>query len=575
MFRQVPENIGKSISHFPTLFNASAKPCGKNFSPGIMSLPIGHFADKMYGIMLPGPDRKALKGLRTRKKFSEVLFMDDMKTRKRNLIMFPLGTVGRDMMYNLFINFLMVYILFTRSLTVAQLSAITAIMIAARIFDAVNDPIMGNIIERTRTRWGKFKPWLVIGILSTSVVIYLTFNTDLQGWSFVWFFGVMYFMYSITYTMHDISYWGMVPALSSDANARNQFTSRATLCAGIGGTLATMLIPMFTTGDMAIGGSAKTAYGVIALIIAVLAPLFLCFTVFGVKERRDYKEAPPISFKKIWTTITGNDQLLWVSLAFLIQQVGNGIVVGGIGSIYVYFDFGYEGGLYTLFTTVGMAATAFLMVFYPAISRRLDRKPLMRILLMISLVGYVVTIVPGLLLPSSTLKFVLIVLGFMLSNFGQYGFYLVMMISILNTVEYNEYKTGDRDEAIISSLRPFLTKLGGAIIVLITNLSYIIFKVTDLSNGISDIENAASKATEAAHGNAAEIAEIAAQKSADIAEILKGVSASQTSGLLLCMTLLPCVLMLISYFIYKRHYKLDEAEYDRICKVIEERKAKA
>ena len=128
--------------------------------------------------------------------------MDDMKTRKRNLIMFPLGTVGRDMMYNLFINFLMVYILFTRSLTVAQLSAITAIMIAARIFDAVNDPIMGNIIERTRTRWGKFKPWLVIGILSTSVVIYLTFNTDLQGWSFVWFFGVMYFMYSITYTMH-------------------------------------------------------------------------------------------------------------------------------------------------------------------------------------------------------------------------------------------------------------------------------------------------------------------------------------------------------------------------------------
>ena len=97
--------------------------------------------------------------------------MDDMKTRKRNLIMFPLGTVGRDMMYNLFINFLMVYILFTRSLTVAQLSAITAIMIAARVFDAVNDPIMGNIIERTRTRWGKFKPWLVIGILSTSVVI--------------------------------------------------------------------------------------------------------------------------------------------------------------------------------------------------------------------------------------------------------------------------------------------------------------------------------------------------------------------------------------------------------------------
>lgn len=161
--------------------------------------------------------------------------MEDLKQRKKNLIMFPLGTVGRDMIYYLFTSCIITFVLFTRNLTNAQFGAITAIVVAARIFDALNDPIMGNIIERTRTRWGKFKPWLVIGILSTSVVVYLAFNTDLQGWSFVWFFGVIYFMYSITYTMHDISYWGMVPALSTDANARNQFASRATLFAGIGG----------------------------------------------------------------------------------------------------------------------------------------------------------------------------------------------------------------------------------------------------------------------------------------------------------------------------------------------------
>ena len=179
---------------------------------------------------------------------------EDIIQRKKNLIMFPLGTIGRDMVYNLVTSYLLTYVLFTRALTAAQLAAISAIMVGARVFDALNDPIMGNIIERTRTRWGKFKPWLVIGIVTTSVVVYLFFNTKLQGWSFVWFFGVMYFMYSITYTMHDISYWGMVPALSSDANARNQFTSRATLFAGIGGALAGMLIPIFTTGKNAIGG---------------------------------------------------------------------------------------------------------------------------------------------------------------------------------------------------------------------------------------------------------------------------------------------------------------------------------
>ena len=262
--------------------------------------------------------------------------MNDRITR-RNLLAFPIGTVGRDMMYNLVTSFLYTFVLFTRQLTPGQLSAITAIMIAARVFDALNDPIMGNIIERTRSKWGKFKPWLVIGILMTSVVIYAAFNTNLQGWPFVWFFGAVYFLYSITYTMHDISYWGMVPALSSDADTRNKFTSRATLCAGVGGMLAAAFIPKFTAGDSAIGGNAVSAYGVIALVIAILGPAFLAFTVFGVKEQRNYNDepAPPVSFRKIWATITGNDQLLWIALIFLLQQIGNGIVLSGVGSTYI------------------------------------------------------------------------------------------------------------------------------------------------------------------------------------------------------------------------------------------------
>lgn len=490
--------------------------------------------------------------------------MEDLKLRKKNLIMFPLGTVGRDMVYYLFTSCIMTFVLFTRSLTNSQFAAITAIVVAARIFDALNDPIMGNIIERTRTRWGKFKPWLVIGILSTSVVVYLAFNTDLQGWSFVWFFGIIYFMYSITYTMHDISYWGMVPALSSDANARNQFTARATLFAGIGGTVASVLIPMFTVGDMAIGGSTTTAYGIIALIVCILAPLFLCFTIFGVREKREYTDAPPVSFKKIWKTITGNDQLLWISLIFLLQQIGNGFIVSGIGSTYIYFDFGYEGGLFSLFSIVGMSVTAFLMIFYPAISRKIKRKKLMGILAAISLVGYVLMLAAGLFLPSDMTKFWAVVVGYMLSNFGQYGYYLIMMISIINTVEYNEYRTGERDEAIIASLRPFLTKLASALIVLITNASYIIFGVTGYTNRISDFENQCARKL---------ITE--SEKISSISGVISGIEPGKTLALLLCMVIIPCALMLVSYVLYKKHYKLDEDEYARICSELEARKAKA
>ena len=491
--------------------------------------------------------------------------MDETKRNRRNLWMFPLGTVGRDMSYALFTNFLLTYILFTRQLTAAQLSAVTAIMVAARVFDGLNDPIMGNIIERTRTRFGKFKPWLVIGILSTSAVVTATFNTSLQGWSFIVFFGVMYFLHSIAFTMHDISYWGMVAALSSDADARNQFTSRATLCAGIGGTLAAMLIPMFTTGSMALGGSAMTAYGRIALIISIIAPLFLCFTVFGVREQpAEQTQAPtPISFKRIWKTISGNDQLRWIALAFLIHQIGNGLAVGGLASTYVYLDFGYNGGLYSIFNTLGMMATAVLMVAYPAISRRIHRKKLMKRMLWISAAGYALTILSGFLIGNATARFWAITFFNMFANFGQYSFYLIMMISIINTVEYNEYLHGVRDEAIITSLRPFLTKLGSALVVAVTSLSYLVCRVTACTNQISQLENAAALGA---------ISE--AQKLSSIESVLSTVQPWQTRGLFLSFTIVPFVLMLISYLIYRNHYTLDEDRYEDICRELARRKGR-
>ena len=488
--------------------------------------------------------------------------MEDKKQTRRNLILFPLGTVGRDMVYSLVTNFLLTFVLFTRSLTAAQLSAITAIMVGARIFDALNDPIMGNIIERTRTKWGKFKPWIVIGMFSTSAVIYAAFNTNLQGWSFVWFFALIYFLYSITYTMGDISYWGMIPALSSDGDTRNAFTARTTLFAGIGGTAASILIPLLTTGANAIGGSTSVAYGRIALAIAFLAPAFLCFVLFGVRERREdlSEPVPPVSFKKIWSTISGNDQLIWIAVIFLIHEIGNGVVMSGIGSTYIYFEFGYEGGLYSLFTTVGMSVTALLMVFYPAISRKLPRKKLMGVLVKVATLGYILMISMLAMRAGEhfalgmDLKFLILTVGYMLANFGQYGFYLILMISVINTVEYNEYLHGTRDEGIITSLRPFLTKLASALTVVIASATYMLAGVTKYTNQISAFENAA------ASGQISESDKLTA-----IHELLGGVSHSQSVGLLLVMTVLPYALMVLSYEMYLRRYKLDEEEYDRIC----------
>ena len=490
--------------------------------------------------------------------------MAHTKRVRKNLIMYPLGTVGRDMVYALFANFLLTFVLITKNLTDAQLAAITAIMVAARVFDALNDPIMGNIIEKTRTKWGKFKPWLLIGGITSSLVVIAAFNNNgINGWSFVIYFGVIYFLYSITYTMNDISYWGMIPALSSNADTRNQFTSRATLFAGIGSTLASVLIPMLTTGSMAIGGNAVTAYGLVAIIICILSPLFAMFTLFGVKENRSdmAKPAPSISLKMIAKTITGNDQLMWIALIFLLHQIGNGLVVGGIGSFYIYFEFGYAGGLYSLFTMLGMSVTAFLMIFYPAISRKFQRKRLLGILQNVAIVGYMTMLLAGLFMPGGMmLKFYIMTVGYMLANFGQYGFYLVMMISIINTVEYNEHKHGKRAEAIISSLRPFLTKLGSALCVALTSATYLIFKVTGITNGISAAENTAAM-------------DATFNKEQAIGNLLSNVQKSQSTGLLLAMTLVPLAFMLAAFFLYRAKYKLDEPEYERICQELESRRS--
>ncbi|MCI9323586.1 MAG: hypothetical protein HFH81_10070 [Lachnospiraceae bacterium] len=490
--------------------------------------------------------------------------MDNEKQTKKNLMYFPLGTVGRDAVYCLINSYLLTFVLFTHSLDGAQLAAVTGIMIAARVFDALNDPIMGNIIERTRSKFGKFKPWLLAGGLSTSVVIYLLFNVRLQGWSFVWFFALLYFGFSITYTMSDISYWGMIPALGSDANARNQFTSRATLFAGIGSTLAAILIPLFTAGSGAIGGSTAVAYGWIALAIAILGPLFILFPLLGVREHRESSlpaEREKFSLLQVFRTIVRNDQLVWVSVIFLIQQVGNGLVIGGIGSTYIYFTFGYNGGLYSLFTTVGMAATAFLMIFYPAISRRIHRKKLMGVMAVISVAGYGMML-GSLAVPGTGMgRFWLLVLGYMLSNFGQYCYYLIMMISIMNTVEYNEYKFGTRDEGIITSLRPFITKMSSALIVAITSATYLLFGVTGYTNRISDLEQQCAQGLLSEEEKLARISQVIF--GAEGAQA--GVSAGQSAGLMIAMTVLPCALMLLSYFLYKKKYRLDEELYDKIC----------
>lgn len=488
----------------------------------------------------------------------------------KNMLMFALGTIGRDFLYFLFNSFLMTFILFTKTIDNKMLTAVGAIIVVARIFDALNDPIMGGIVENTRTKWGKYKPWQLLGAVLTGAVIISVFCVKLDGWSYIGFLAFAYLMFSITFTMNDISYWGMLPSLTSDEHERNKLTSCAQLLASAGVGLASLLIPLFTTGSLAKWG-APTGYKVIGIISAVLMVLFQLFTILGVKE----KPLPPIkpdksdrlTLKKMFQTIAKNDQLLWCALIMLIFSIGTGVVGGGLLTMYVYFEFGYEGG-YTLLIGLGYGIISTLFTAtYPWLSKKFGRNKILYSAGIATIFGFALMLIFALAIPTGApkssewfAKFILIAVAYTFIGYGA-GFYMIMVINMANTVEYNEWKYGQRNESLIFSLRPFTAKLSSALTQALVIGVYAVASITTYTNAISNIENEASKNLITNK-----------VKMEKITEIINKVSLQDRQILVSCMCIIPIVFMIVALILYKKKCTLSETRLAEMVRETEARK---
>lgn len=488
----------------------------------------------------------------------------------KNMLMFSLGTIGRDFLYFLFNSFLMTFIMFTKTIDNKMLMVVGAIIAVARIFDALNDPIMGGIVENTRTKWGKYKPWQLLGAVLTGAVIISVFCVKLDGWSYIGFLALAYLMFSITFTMNDISYWGMLPSLTSDEHERNKLTSCAQLLASAGVGLASLLIPLFTTGSLAKWG-APTGYKVIGIISAVLMVLFQLFTILGVKE----KPLPPIkpdksdrlTLKKMFQTIAKNDQLLWCALIMLIFSIGTGVVGGGLLTMYVYFEFGYEGG-YTLLIGLGYGIISTLFTAtYPWLSKKFGRNKILYSAGFATIFGFALMLIFALAIPTGApkssewfAKFILIAVAYTFIGYGA-GFYMIMVINMANTVEYNEWKYGQRNESLIFSLRPFTAKLSSALTQALVIGVYAVASITTYTNAISNIENEASKNLITNK-----------VKMEKITEIINKVSLQDRQILVSCMCIIPIVFMIVALILYKKKCTLSETRLAEMVKETEARK---
>ena len=238
---------------------------------------------------------------------------------KRTKWCYCIGATGRDAAYALVSMYLLTYVQYTMKLTVAQFGVISAAIVVCLIWDAVNDALMGIIIENTHFKSGKFKPWIIVGAVLNALVIVALFTLRPQGWGFVAFFATGYLLWGMTYTMNDIAYWGMLPSLSSDPKERDTLVTLMSVFICVGQFAVAGIVPTV------VAGNAIQAYRVTALIVALAFIAFQTLVVLGVREAPRRDDAEKVTLRKMFTIFMRNDQLVPIGIASLLFNIRTGL----------------------------------------------------------------------------------------------------------------------------------------------------------------------------------------------------------------------------------------------------------
>ena len=373
----------------------------------------------------------------------------------RNLYAFGLGTVGRDMVYSLVSMYLMFYLTDILQVENSILWWITGIMMVGRAFDAVNDPFMGVIVDNTRGRFGKFKPWIAFGALFAGIVAILLFTDfGLSGASFVTLFAVLYLLWDIGFTANDIAYWSMMPSLSIDQKEREKIGAFARICANIGLFSVVVGVVPLTNALGKLLGSMKAAYLVFAIALVAIMWLGQLITLFGVREKAGlFRVEASTTLRGMARALFRNDQLGVVAIAMVIFTIGYD-TTASFGIYFFKYAYGNE-GMYSIFALVlGVSQLSALGIF-PLASKRLNRRQLYTGATILVTIGYIIFFF-------SPMDMRFIGLAGVLIFVGQAFIQLLMLMFLADSIEYGQWKLGKRNESVTFSVQPFINKMGSA-----------------------------------------------------------------------------------------------------------------
>lgn len=456
----------------------------------------------------------------------------EMKLSAGEKISYGLGAVGKDMVYMLSAGYILYY--YQDVLGVSAI-AMGMILMAARVFDAFNDPVMGVIVAKTKTKWGKFRPWLLIGTILNAIVLYLMFAAppSLDGKGLVAYAAVAYVLWGVTYTMMDIPFWSMIPAFTEGGKERENLSTLARSCAGVGSAIITIITMkcVYVLGQ----GNERMGFKWFALIVSLLFVLFTLVTCMVIKEKSTVDVDSP-SVGEMFRALLRNDQAMTVVITIVLINCSLYIT----SNLLIYFfkyDFGTETwyNSYTLFNTFGgVIQILSMMIFFPVLRKFISAIQVFYASIILSVSGYTVLLVLSFVNMSNLL--LLLIPGFLI--FTAFGMLTVLTtVFLANTVDYGEMKNGRRDESVIFSMQTFVVKLASGVAAFIASICLTVCNLSSDTAGTQVAETAGSS----------------------------------VAGLRLTMTVLPIAGLLAAIFLFHKKYILTEENIEKITAQIKEK----
>mgnify|MGYP000416339468 FL=1 len=467
--------------------------------------------------------------------------MEKSKGQMKSRLSYAAGAFGNDVFYatlsTYFIMFVTTHLFNTGDpkQNSHYVLLITNIISILRILEVFIDPLIGNMIDNTNTKYGKFKPWVVGGGIISSITLLLLF-TDLGGLNktnpflYLVLFGIIYLIMDVFYSIKDIGFWSMLPALSLDSHEREKMATFARIGSTIGANIvgvAIMPIVLFFSMTNSSGSGDKSGWFWFAFIVALIGVITSIAVGIGTREVeskiRDNNEKT--SLKQVFKVLGKNDQLMWLSLGYWFYGLG----INTLNALQLYYftfilgDSGKYSILYGLNTVVGLVSVS----LFPSLAGKFNRKRLFYGCIAVMLGGIGIFSIAGTSLP-------MILTAAELFFIPQPLVFLVILMIISDSVEYGQWKLGHRDESLTLSVRPLIDKLGGA-----------------MSNWlVSTIAVAAGMTTGASAST---------------------ITTHQQSIFKLSMFAFPAAAMLIGAFIIARKITLTEARHAKIVEELEHR----